>query len=185
MKQSLSYKIYVPLLLATIALSFSAYAFAQETNDTNSASTDRAERRVTLKVEFQNRMVNLSQNVIKRLTFGADRLANIAFRIETRVVKLKTLGIETSEIERKLLEAKGSLQTTRDIIAGFGSVQEAMGSDDPRTAFETIRAQFDDARASLKKTHALLFETVGLLRKLPVSDTNSPNTPVGNIESAQ
>lgn len=192
MKLTITNKLFATFICALIAFFVTTYAFAEETATIDPVVSDRAERseareekRVALKKEFQDRMVNLSQNVTKRLSITADRFANIALRIETRVSKLKATGTDTKEIERKLFEAKSTLQMTRDIIAGFGSVAEAVGSDSPRTSFAIIRAQFDEARVSLRKTHALLFETVGLLRKLPSADTSSTNTPVGSLESAQ
>lgn len=177
MKRIISQKNVSAILLLTLALFFmTTCAFAQENK------TERSERHATLKVEFQNRMVNLAQNVTNRLSFGIDRLANITSRIETRITKLKTMGIDTSEVEHKFLEAKDALQATRNIMVNIGSVQEAVGGDAPRIAFATIRTQFDEARTSLKKTHTLLSETVALLKKLPASNTQNSATSSESTE---
>ncbi|MFZ2253207.1 MAG: hypothetical protein WAW13_03490 [Minisyncoccia bacterium] len=187
MKRIITQKNVFALTLVLFLMTTNVFAQETETqeNKTEREATRteaREERRATLKVEFQNRMVNLAQNVTKRLSFGVDRLANITFRIETRISKLKAMGIDTGEVERKLLEAKDSLQATRNIIANIGSVQVAVGSDAPQSSFAAIRTQFDEARTSLKKTHTLLSETVALLKKLPTSNTQNSATSSESTE---
>lgn len=186
MKNILSSKNLTHLLLALTLLAVTSFAFAEETTSTGTAPVDhtkmkmdtpqireavaertaaKEERRVALTTRLQERIVNLSENVTKRLTAGTERMDNITLRLETRIEKLKALNVDTAATEAKLTEAKDALEKTKDALADFGSVQVAVGSDTPKTAFAAIRTQFKDAHALLRTTHSLLRETVALLKE--------------------
>lgn len=136
----------------------------------------RKERRVTLQAKFQERIVNLSSNVIKRLSAGTERMSNIATRLETRIAKEKVLGVDTTNAEAKLAEAKSSIEKTREIITNLQSVQAAMSSDRPRETFIPIRMQFAAARITLMTSHALLRETISILKNAAAMGTLNQST---------
>lgn len=177
MKYSLTTKYAPYLILAATLLLSSAFVFAQEpasitgeAPQTNTQQNEevrgaaREERRVALETRFQERIVNLSANVTKRITAGTDRMTNITLRIDSRIQKLKAQGVGTGAVEAKFSEAKNALTATHEAIAKFGSAQAAIGSETPKESFSVIRGQFSDARAALKNTHTLLRETIALLK---------------------
>ncbi len=189
MNRSISNSLPFFFLLITIAIFVASHAFAQETTATPGATQEnstlplppertmqnnearvsertetREERRAVLETKFQERIINLSANVIKRISAGAERMNNIATRLESRIEKQKKLGIDTSSAEAKLQEAKNSIGELNGIISSFESVQAAISSDTPQESFVPIRMHFTIARTALVKTQGLLRETIVLLK---------------------
>ncbi len=124
----------------------------------------RENRRGMLTENIQNRIINLGQNVTLRLASAIKRFENIIARIDSRIVKLKAEGFDTTSAESKLIEAKSSLTDTKNILNSIGSVRNAISGETPRDSFQIIRAQLIAVRDGLKNTHALLRETIPLLK---------------------
>lgn len=130
------------------------------------ARTERqAERRAELEVKLQERIINLASNVSLRLTAATGRYGDIIARLETRIAKLKSLGVDTTAGEAKLAEAKELLVQTVLALENTGSVQDAMSGATPRESFKNIREQFLAVRENLRQVHALLREAVVLLKQ--------------------
>lgn len=145
----------------------------------------RETQKTMLTSQRQERIINLASNINKRLDAGITRLANITARLYTRIDKLKKLGIDTSQAETKLAEAKDIINTSSNELAQIGSIRTIVSSDSPREAFEKIRIQFINNRTSLMEAHALLRETIALLKEA-VQKTESErgvSSAVTNIES--
>ena len=139
-------------------------------NDASSAETPtniRKEHRVQLLQRFQDRIFNLSRNVSNRLTASVHRLQNIADRLDSRIVKEKNAGTDTTRAEAKLSEARQTLMEAESKQSELPSVQQVLTSDTPRESFTVVRANFLATRDLLKKAHAQLTETVLLLKNAP------------------
>jgi hypothetical protein len=129
-----------------------------------------------LNERFQDRIFNLSRNVSSRLLASINRLENISNRLDTRIVKLKNTGVDTSSAEAKLGEARNSLSEARSSLESLPSVQQALTSDTPQASFQKIRTIFLATRDLLKKSHSQLSETVVLLKNAPTQNTTVATT---------
>ncbi len=151
-----------------------------ETLPTEPPPNLREEHRAQLERRFQDRIFNLTRNVSNRLEASIKRLQNISDRIDTRIVKLRNTGINTSVAEAKLAEARKILREAQSNFDALSSVQQALTSATPRESFGRIRTNFLATRDLLRKTHALLTETVIVLKNAPtesiVTATTSENT---------
>lgn len=183
------------------ALLIATYTFAQEASQEFTTTTSREPARVdgdtpidrqeirevrkaALERNIQERIINLTQNVIDRLNAGIHRMENIAVRLESRITKMKTEGYNTAAAEAKLENAQSMLRVAKTVFSESRSAQQAVSSDNPREAFKEIRAQVQGAQELLKQTHALLKETVALLRVSIISGINTP-IPTPTEESSR
>lgn len=132
-------------------------------------ATERQEnrelRRSAISRSAQDRIINLSQNVITRLTSATERMNNIVGRLEARIEKLQALGVDTTPAEAKLNEAKNALLAVEDVLSEFGSIETMVRGETPRDSFSQVRTQFIGARDLIKQARSLLIETVALLKE--------------------
>lgn len=133
-------------------------------NAVDARQGNRDAREPALSRNTQERVINLSRNIINRLTAAVERMDNIIARLETRIEKLKVLGVDTTSAEIKLTDAKNALAAAKDTLEELNSVETSLKSDAPRAAFRSIRTQFIGAHDLIKQTRTLLAETVALLK---------------------
>ncbi len=131
--------------------------------DTKAVDATR-ERRSQLDTRTQERIINLSANIIKRLEAGIERMENIIQRIETRMGKLESEGVDVTEARVHLTLAKNAISAAHDTLDELGTPKDAIVSDTPRASFTTIRTQFLAIHGLLKQTRTLLLETVMMLK---------------------
>ncbi len=124
----------------------------------------RTERRGEMGRVSNERILNLSRNITNRLTSALTRMSKISARIETRMEKMKSEGIDTAVGEAKLAEAMALIATTQAALATATGSETTLTSDDPKESFRALRAQYMSIRDSIKQIHALLKESVSLLR---------------------
>lgn len=170
MNYSLRAQRSISLTFILVSLLLALPALAQDTTSTTEGSPEaraerQAERRAELEVRLQERIINLASNVSLRLTAATGRYGDIIARLETRVAKLKSLGVDTTAGEAKLAEAKGLLVQTVLALENTGSVQDAVSGATPRESFKNIREQFLAVRENLRQVHSLLREAVALLKQ--------------------
>ena len=137
----------------------------QEGSATQEQQRTRTERRAEFTEGMHNRVINLSRNVAGRFGSALIRMTNIMYRIETRITKLKALGIDTALAETKLAEAKTALNNTEMSISSFVSAQNELSGDNTQEVFKTMQTYVRSGRESLVLTHTLLKETVSLLKQ--------------------
>lgn len=125
----------------------------------------RAERREALESTVQDRVINLANNVTGRLTAALDRMSNIAVRIDSRIAKLDTMGVETSLAKTRLAEAQKVIEDARTKLKNIPSIDNGIRGDAPRESFATIRAEFVIVRDLARQSHALLIDTVVILKE--------------------
>ncbi len=192
MIQSVSLKIV--LVFALVLGAYASIAAAQGTSTEavpeNAARGEmrearmeaKEERRVALQKQLQDRIVNLASNVTNRLNAATGRMENIIGRLDSRITKLKAVGVDTESAEAKLVEAKNALAETKVKLATLGSVHAAVTGETPRESYIVIRAEFLAVRDGIKQTHALLRETVTLLKDAVrnTPETNGVSDAVSN-----
>lgn len=159
--------VFLLTLLSFLSLTV---AFAQEP-ETRAAeraenrAAAREERQAMLETRLQERIVNLISNVNVRLTSVIDRFGNIIARLDTRIEKLRTTGVNTESAEAKLSEAKRLLVDTSIALENAPSARTAMGGGTPRESFQAVKKDILAVREGLRGVHVLLTETVALLKE--------------------
>ncbi len=173
---------YIKGIFLLIAISITPSVFGQEsenvvsTTSTNEAvqiqndptltrGNNQSEHRVALLKNFQDRIINLTQNVTNRLIAGTDRMNSISTRIASRIEKLSSQGIDTAPAVAKLSEAQIAISKTQELIKNTQTTESLMRGENAKTGFAEYRSRFTEARASLQDAHTLLRETVRLIKE--------------------
>ncbi len=198
MHKQLAFSITPLLLLLT--LSFSVFVFtagAQETATTSvtepevattteergTALEERQEERAELRDQRQSvlsgvrqqRVLNLSANISNRMEAAIDRLFNIVGRLEQRIFKLNSEGINTEAASAKLREAAQQLASARARLGNIDTlVTEATTSQEPKTAWQTVRTVYQQTGTEILASHQALRETISLLKQAIAAGASQP-----------
>lgn len=159
------------IIIAGIALiaCASPFAFAQNPEANQERTENRAEiredARIRLSENIQNRIRNLSENVTDRLTAVVERYENIFTRLDSRIAKLTSAGIDTSTAEERLADAKVLVGNAKEMIASLASIESIFSSETPRESFAQVRTEILEIRSTLRGAHQALLDTVSLLKE--------------------
>lgn len=114
-------------------------AFASENNGIIELSTSE-----------QRRVVNLAANMSNRMEATIARLSKIADRIERRSEKLAVSGFSTTDSEQSLTVVRAELAVATSLLSNIDEVvYNFTTSEEPRAAWEPVRAQYQDAARAL------------------------------------
>lgn len=140
----------------------------------------RAERRTALSVMVQTRIENFANGLFARLEAGADRLRNIASRIDSRIEKIEDAGVDMSTQVELLADAELQIDDAETQILEAEVALEAMlASDTPKEAFEDLKAELEEARNALREAKQALIDVVQSIRKELIEQTGSASLEAG------
>lgn len=115
-----------------------------------------------------------------RFHLAITHLENILTRVDTRLDKMKTAGIDVSSVETLNTNAKTALiKAESDAKAVAEYVASVSDSNDRTNVRKELQSKIAIAQDSLKKAHAAVKEVVAALTKLAKSN----NAPRGSASS--
>jgi predicted PurR-regulated permease PerM len=122
----------------------------------------------------QERVTNLAANISNRFDGIIARLQNITNRLNTRVEKLEASGIDVTLARISLSAADTALDDARGELGDIDeAVARVIGSSDPKTEWQNVRAKFMQAREHVRTAHTQLRNTVVNLKETaPATTTN-------------
>lgn len=188
MKFTFCKKQYVYLALAVVSacLALVTQVFAQEPNEnarsaaevqempplppqadtTRNSGAPQNQNGRGLSAEKHERVTNLARNLEARLGAAIERLGNVATRLESRMNKLDSEGIDTSIARNTLAQARLEINNARtaaqEMLNAFTTSTETETS---RTIFVHGRTYFMDSISNIRNAHVHLRETVVLLKE--------------------
>lgn len=194
---------YALFALITVCSIHSATLFAEELPTPTTTAEDtiqmnppheqrgaiRENHTNTITRAFQDRIINLIRNIQTRLSAAIERMDNIIIRLESRMAKMKSLGVDTTLAESKLLLAKESSLRAHDALTSTQGTETSIRSATPKETFKTIKARLIETRDHIKQTHALLKETISALREVvktesaPQTEPDSTTSPENNTQA--
>jgi hypothetical protein len=128
-----------------------------------------SDRKVALQERTRDRIINLSANMSYRLEAASGRLQNIIVRLESRLDKIKAEGRDTTEAEGVLAKAQDSVGLAISEMSDIDeSVASLVGSATVQKDWALVKQKYINSHQHIKEAHALLRETVTLL-KTPVN----------------
>jgi len=140
----------------------------------------RADRQAALTEIRQQRILNLSANISNRMEAAIARLFSVIERLETRIMKMKETGLDTTAAEAKLREAAEHVASARALLSNIDAlVYNATTSEQPLTNWEGVRATYQEAAKLIRAGHQSLRETIALLQSAaptPVAETTTTET---------
>lgn len=144
----------------------------------------REEARVALLERVQDRVINLTANVVARLEGATARFEQIIARIETRIEKLEGRGVDTERASAVLETAKEKLRMAEEGLENLTSIRQAVSGDNPREAFAVVRTELRQIHFYLKETHAELRTVIALLKDA-VQDATLPQDVSSAVTDAE
>src|SRR3989344_36418 len=127
------------------------------------------ERREGLQTSMTERRRNMIRKftglMIERFDAAAERLDKLAERIESRIGKFKAEGVDTSDSEQYLNEAKLKITAAKEEVSKIlGAVETALSGEVGENTFKEVRTIINSAKEILMDTHALLVKAVRSLK---------------------
>lgn len=147
-------------------------------------ATKAAEREAGISEKRQQRIINLTANISNRLDAAIRRLNDITNRLESRITKLNQSGIDTSEAEASLAEAKLLLETSVTNMSTIDAdIYAAITSETPGAAWREVRSLLLTVRRDLNSLQSLLGDTISALRRAIANPEPTTATDDGSSES--
>lgn len=132
------------------------------------------EHRNSFAKKIQERIYNLTQNIIGRMNAAVFRLSNIADRIDSRAQKMKMAGTDVTEVEAEINAARADLEKVRAALSL--NLNSFIYGDRPKEHFSWIKTTFSESRANLMQARKSLERALVLLKnngKRPTTGTTT------------
>ncbi|PIQ66829.1 MAG: hypothetical protein COV95_02020 [Candidatus Zambryskibacteria bacterium CG11_big_fil_rev_8_21_14_0_20_40_24] len=138
---------------------------AEQEQRAETRQENREIRRTEGRIRAEERIRNFSKSMIRRFESAIAWLEKMTERIETRIAKLKSEGVDTSVSERFVADAKDKIQIAKDKVSDLPTaIEEAMNTDDLRGSFERVRTLVKEAKDAIKEAHADLVKAINNLK---------------------
>ena len=162
------------LMLAMVALASPAFAQDNGTFGQRASTTERreeirqnieqrkassTERRTDMQIDIAKRKV---ENVTRVILATIERLEKIILRIESRIVKIKEQGGNTTEVEGFVAVAKENLADARVAVDVFANLD--LSGSTAQENFATVRAAAAEAKKLIRDAHRNLMMAVRSLK---------------------
>jgi hypothetical protein len=177
-----------------------AYAFAQEQEaprmtppPQNELSTERADekaervadrqavqegKRTVLNERTQERIINLAANMSNRIEATTARLQNISNRLVSRIEKMEGSEVDTDTAIAALASAQISLDAASAAMENIDTeVTQAVGSEDMRSTWFTVKNTYVTATNHLKTAHSEIVASVAALKSPRAIERNLNTAP--------
>lgn len=142
------------------------------------AIKDVKKKKLTEKID--NRMATVNKNQTARMIKALEKLSEHITKIEERVTKAKTAGVDTSAVEALIETAKTSISTALAAVEEQAAKDYVFEISDETNLGQSIKASYDELSQDLKTVQQLLKdakdavvavykEAAGLLEKITPS----------------
>lgn len=111
------------------------------------------------------------QKLTTRLSAAVDRLDMLIQRIESRLstIEQNNPDEDTTDIHEQLDQARNDLADAKTKLSALDEIaQEALGSENPKDAFEVVRESIKEVKELLVEVHRTLVHVIGDVRGLRV-----------------
>lgn len=135
----------------------------------------------------QQRITNLCANISNRLDATIARQDNIAKRLNSRIVKMRELGADTTSAETKLAEATITINTSKNTIKNIDTlINQTITSPTPKTAWLSVRTTYTETETLVKQTQEKLRMVIQLLKSpITISTEEKEETSTSTIETTE
>lgn len=122
----------------------------------------------SLSINTLERVTNLSANVSNTVEARADRLENIAARLESRLIKEAENGVVIDASFAKLEEARAHIAEAANLLVDIDfRVATAIQSPTPLEGWQALAPVYTESNQALIEARADLTETINLMRSAP------------------
>lgn len=122
----------------------------QNTTPAERAKLLREQRLSQFEEHVQNRILNLGENMVTRMVAAADRLINIANRLDARMAIIEESGTDLSEQRTMVKNTLSMLEGIHSELGGvMVNIESMLYSDSPRELFRFTKTTFLDLKDKL------------------------------------
>ncbi len=126
-------------------------------------------RRIQLQARHQERVSSIVGRILGHVDIIIERFENIIERFESRVSKMEENGVEMSEIQEVIDNAKVEIKALKDIIAEVGeNIDTLLGDEVSR---EDIRAEVESVREAIHDTKDAIISALRVFKASVKIDT--------------
>lgn len=142
-----------------------------------------SEKRDELQERIRSRFTEFMNRVIKRFNAASERLDKIVARIESRLTKLESEGVDESKARSLLADAKLKLTVAKTSIANISvtASSTAAATTTIKLKYPAVKDAVEKAKTDLKAAHAALIEVVKSIKpgknKEHATSTTATTTP--------
>lgn len=129
------------------------------------------ERRQNVTDKIEERVLQFIQKIIERFDAATNRLIILSERIDSRISKMKVAGIEVTEAEKLLTEARLKIKTAETSVINISFEIDSLATTTASTTKETVKEKFEitklqieEAKENLKEAHAALVDVINSLK---------------------
>jgi hypothetical protein len=124
--------------------------------------------------ENRKHMSDVRQLANQRYVVVIAKMENIHTRLESRLGEMKTAGIDTTEALKALTDSKSALVEAKSYKAKIEALMQSVTDESSKEAIKTeAKGYYESLRASLKKAHASLKETMRITKSLQPKNEDS------------
>jgi GTP1/Obg family GTP-binding protein len=165
----------------------SAQTTTPTTTDTTTVAPETPTRRPftaepTLQRIAQTRLVNLAANMSNRMDSAVARLQNVTDRLNSRLTKMSSEGIDVTAATAELSLAQTKLDEAKRNLANIDTeVNAFVGSATPRENWQNLKNTYLGTRAAIVAAHQNILATINLAKNstaapLPTASTTTVTT---------
>jgi len=111
------------------------------------------------------------ERILTRLNAAIERLEKIGDRLSSRLDKLEEKGVDVSAARALLENARQANNNAKeDLVLIKNSLDAVLEGDNPKTAFEDVRALLEEAKTSVREAHKALVEAIKTAKASVKSD---------------
>ncbi len=118
------------------------------------------ERREAVAKQVLERLEKFISTVVTRFESAVERLDTLSARIQSRIDKLAEAGIDVSESQKSLDEAKTKIQLAKDEVAKIKPKADEVVGGDARALYPELKEVVGKAKEAIKEAHSALIEVV-------------------------
>lgn len=128
--------------------------------------------RKTLSELNETRIINLAANISNRLEVTRTRLDTIAYRMNTRIKKMESAGLDMSDSKSKLEEAREHMSLAqKQLDTVDAQVTATVTSEKPQEAWPAVRKKLMEIHAHLIASKQALKETLAAMKQAQPTQT--------------
>jgi exonuclease VII small subunit len=142
--------------------------------------TDRQElrstRQQTVNEVRQQRIKNLAANLSNRLEAAIARLFQIVDRIESRLIKLESNGVDISAAQTSLRRASANLAEARSQMQNIDqAVNDATTSNTPLLAWTQVKERYTRVAQLIRQAHSELRQSLAEAKRAVIETESGPS----------
>lgn len=134
------------------------------------------------KQSIVDKIVGYANRLLERANRRIERLDNIWKKIEARMDKMKAAGKDLSSVNSLVADVQAKRQAAvLSISSAKTAVTALQGSNEPKTAFQTVKGQLETVLTAIKAYHQSILAVIRSLKGMSGANVTKTPTSSGTV----